>query len=58
MLEIYFRDLAEEKQKELLEFYEYGKPEDGNWDIAPICVIEKGEEYDQVRREKGLSGKG
>lgn len=40
MIEIYFQDLKEEKQKEILE--ELG--ENGNYDVFPIAVIGKEEE--------------
>ena len=37
---IYFSDLNEEAQEELLEFYEIESPEEMNWDVVPISVIE------------------
>lgn len=40
MVEIYFYDLCEEKQKELLELYEVESPEEMNWDVFPITTIE------------------
>ena len=39
-MEIYFDDLTEEAQKRLLECAGVEKPEDMNWDVFPITVIE------------------
>ena len=44
--EIYFSDLNEETQKELLELMKIKDPKEMNWDVFPItsCII--GEEDD------------
>ena len=39
-MEIYFRDLNEDTQKAVLDFYGLETPEDGNYDVFPICVLE------------------
>ena len=39
-IEIYLRDLSEEKQKEIIEAYGIEKAEDANWDIFPITCID------------------
>jgi len=39
-IEIFFHDLKEEAQRALLEAYDVSSPEDMNWDIVPIGVIE------------------
>jgi len=39
-IEIYFRDLNKKKQKELLKIADIDTPEEANWDIIPLAVIE------------------
>ena len=39
-IEIMFDDLVESKKKEILEEFEIGNPEDMNWDIVPIAIVE------------------
>jgi len=39
-IEIMFDDLVEGKKEEILKEFEIGNPEDMNWDIAPIAIIE------------------
>ena len=39
-MEIYLSDLNEDAQKEVLDFYGLETPEDGNYDVFPICVLE------------------
>ena len=39
-LEIMFDDLIESKKEEILEEFEIGSPEEMNWDIVPIAIIE------------------
>ena len=41
-VEIYFSDLTEEKQKELLEAAGISDPKEANWDmdIVPIAVVD------------------
>lgn len=43
---IYFSDLNEVAQKQLLDFYGFTDPSEGNWDsdIIPICVLMNDEE--------------
>ena len=43
-VEIYFDDLTEEKQKELLEAVEAEKPEDMNWDTFPVACVDLGDD--------------
>ena len=40
--EIYFNDLTQEAQDRLLETFNT-TPEDENWDIAPLAIIEREE---------------
>ena len=40
IVEIMFDDLVEGKKKEILKEFELGNPEEMNWDIAPIAIIE------------------
>jgi hypothetical protein len=39
--EIYFRDLKEDCQKKLLQFYSIDSPEEMNWDVFPIATLYK-----------------
>jgi len=39
-IEIIFDDLIKSKKKEILKEFEIGDPEEMNWDIAPIAIIE------------------
>jgi len=41
VFEIYFEDLKEEVQKELLEFLGIESPEEENLDVVPLCVLER-----------------
>lgn len=45
VVEIYFRDLKEYKQKEMLEGLKIEKPEEANLDVFPIAICHTGE-YD------------
>ncbi len=38
--EITFDDLTEEAQKQFLEFQGLDNPHDGNFDIAPLAIID------------------
>ncbi len=38
-VEIYFHDLSQDKQKEILKAFEIEKPEDMNWDIYPVAIV-------------------
>jgi hypothetical protein len=42
IFEIYFNDLVPEAQDRLLEAFTT-TPEDENWDIAPLAIIERDE---------------
>lgn len=48
-LTIMFDDLNNEAQKEVLEFYGYEIPAEGNLDVVPLFVLEKEE---QERKER------
>lgn len=39
-VEIMFDDLIESKKEEILKEFEIGDPEEMNWDILPIAIIE------------------
>ena len=39
-IEIMFDDLIESKKEEILKEFEIGNPEEMNWDIVPIAIIE------------------
>ena len=45
-LVIMFDDLDGKVQEEVLEFYGYESPVEGNFDITPLFVLEKEEEGD------------
>ena len=47
MFEIYFSDLTTEAQEALLKWANIEKPEELNWDIAPIAIITKEEEGEE-----------
>jgi len=38
-IDVFFADLSEEKQKEILEAFKIEKPEDMNWDVFPLAII-------------------
>ena len=40
MFEIYFKDLTQEAQKELLKYAEIADPSEANWDVFPVATIE------------------
>jgi hypothetical protein len=40
MLEIFFDDLCEEAQKNVLQEFSVRSPNEMNWDIAPLFVLE------------------
>ena len=42
-LEIMFEGLEDKAQKDVLEFYGYDSPEDGNLDVVPLFVLVKQE---------------
>jgi hypothetical protein len=41
-MEIYFEDLNERKQKQILRKMKIEKPEDANLDLVPLAVIQMG----------------
>jgi hypothetical protein len=43
-MEIYFSDLNEEAQKELLELYGIKTPQEGNFDVEPLFELFEPEE--------------
>lgn len=43
-IEIYFDDLSETKQKELLKVAGVDSPEDMNWDTFPVACVDLGSE--------------
>ena len=45
--EIYFNDLTEEAQKELLSFMGISGSSEMNWDVFPITTITKEEDEDR-----------
>lgn len=40
-MEIYFNDLTEDKQKEVLKFYKLKSEAEGNFDVSPLFILEK-----------------
>jgi len=42
-LEIFLTDFKEDVQKEILKFFNLKSAEDGNYDILPLDIIEKGD---------------
>jgi hypothetical protein len=43
-LTIMFEDLNSEAQKEVLKFYGYDSPKEGNLDVVPLFILEKEED--------------
>lgn len=39
-IEIFFHDLSEEARRALLEAYNVDSPEEMNWDVFPVDVLE------------------
>lgn len=39
-VEIFFRDLVPEAQQVVLELYGYSSPDDANWDVCPLFILE------------------
>lgn len=39
-VEIFFRDLTPEAQQAVLKLYGYNSPDEGNWDICPLFILE------------------
>ena len=54
MLEIYFEDLTEEKQEEVLEFMSITSPEDANLDVTPIMILEDPDDLRDNTAENSL----
>ena len=44
VLEIYFGDLNEETQEQVLKYFNIHEPEEMNWDVAPIAILERPEQ--------------
>ena len=38
--EIYFENLNEETQRDVLEFYRMETPDEGNFELIPLCILE------------------
>ncbi len=39
-VEIFFRDLVPEAQQAVLELHGYNSPDEANWDIYPLFILE------------------
>ena len=53
-IEIYFEDLSEAKQKELLKAAGIKEPKEANWDIFPITEVEYYEEESEEKEESNM----
>jgi len=42
--EIYYSNLNKETQKDLLEFYNMKDESEGNFELTPLCIIDKSNE--------------
>ena len=51
-----FENLSGKAHKEVLEFYGYDSPEDGNFDVVPLFILEKEEEYLKEQWHEHLQG--
>ena len=49
-VEIMFDDLIERKQDEILKEFEIANPEEMNWDIVPVAILEMKMECEEERR--------
>ena len=47
MLEIFFNDLNEEAQQKILEYYHIHSPEEMNFEVVPLFVLERGNSADR-----------
>jgi hypothetical protein len=47
MLEIFFDDLNEEAQQKLLEYYHIHSPEEMNFEVVPLFLLERGDSGDR-----------
>ena len=52
VLEIYFSDLTDEMQKEVLNFYNAENPEELGFDIAPMHILMNEEEWERRKMNK------
>lgn len=52
-IEIFFNDLSEERQKDVIETFGFYN---GNWDIMPLAVIEVDDEIDDTEEEEEAEG--
>ena len=50
-IEIMFDDLIERKQDEILKEFEIDNPQEMNWDVAPIAILELEMESEEERRK-------
>ena len=48
-MEIFFADLNEEVQNRVLKFYKISSPEELNYDIVPIIILERGDVKDEMQ---------
>jgi len=48
-LTIMFEDLKRKAQKEVIQFYGYDRPEEGNLDVVPLFILEKEEKERKER---------
>lgn len=59
-IEIYFNDLNEEKQSEVLKFYDMQDESEGNWEVQPLAILEVEDEPQEKFSwdiEKGFTSK-
>jgi len=49
-IEIMFDDLIERKQDEIMKEFEIDNPQEMNWDVAPIAILELEMEGEEERR--------
>lgn len=59
MIEIYFDDLKEEAQKQILKKAGITEPAEANWDVFPICEFEinpdNGDDYIPEHAEEWMN---
>ena len=58
MLEIFFHDLDEEAQQRVLELYGINSPEDMNFDVVPLFVLEYEDTRTRNRESSNPTQKG
>ena len=52
-VEIYFADLTERKQRELLKTFQIDSPEAMNWDILPLASIHEFDIEEEANEREG-----